>query len=127
MIVRRLTDIEGTSRDVNGGAWTSRRLLLASDGLSFGLHDTLVRAGAELEMQYFHHVEAVYCIAGRGTVQALPDGEVHPLSDGTLYALDRHDRHLVRAETDLRMVCVFDPPLAGPEVHDEDGAFPRAT
>ncbi len=84
MIVRRLREIEGTERDVDAGPWQSRRFLLASDGLAFGLHDTLVHAGAELEMCYLHHVEAVYCVGGRGSVQALPDGERHVIEDGTI-------------------------------------------
>ena len=46
---------------------------------------------------------------------------------GTLYILDRHDRHILRAETDLRMVCVFTPPLTGNEVHDENGVYPLLT
>ncbi|MCA9019130.1 MAG: ectoine synthase, partial [Planctomycetaceae bacterium] len=24
----------------------------------------------------------------------------------------------------MRMVCVFNPPLVGPETHDEDGVYP---
>ena len=33
MLVRSLSDIEGTSADVEGGNWKSRRLLLAGDGI----------------------------------------------------------------------------------------------
>ena len=49
---------------------------------------------------------------------------VHPIKPGTLYALDRHDRHILRARTKMRMVCVFNPPLLGKEVHDKHGAYP---
>lgn len=124
MIVRSLRDAVGTDRDVDTPWWNSRRLLLHRDGVAFGLHDTLVRAGAELTMCYRHHVEAVYCVGGSGSVQALPDGPVHRIEDGTLYTLDGHERHLLRAETDMRMVCVFSPPLSGDEVHDASGAYP---
>jgi L-ectoine synthase len=41
-----------------------------------------------------------------------------------LYALDRHDRHNLRARTRMRLVCVFNPPLTGREVHDADGVYP---
>ncbi len=126
MIVRTLDEIAGTERDVDGGEWQSRRLLLARDGVGFGLHDTVVRAGAVIEMEYRHHVEAVYCIGGRGTVKRLPDGAERELADGTLYVLDAHDRHVVRAETELRLVCVFNPALTGRETHDSEGGFPRA-
>jgi L-ectoine synthase len=43
-----------------------------------------------------------------------------------LYALDQNDRHVLTAETTMRMICVFNPPLAGPESHDETGAYPAA-
>ena len=41
-----------------------------------------------------------------------------------MYALDRHDRHRIDADTDMRIVCVFSPALVGPETHDEDGSYP---
>jgi hypothetical protein len=30
---------------------------------------------------------------------------------------------VVRVSSTLRLVCVFNPALAGPETHDESGAF----
>ena len=41
-----------------------------------------------------------------------------------MYALDRHDRHVLRASSELKLACVFNPPLNGLEVHDETGAYP---
>mgnify|MGYP001947326148 FL=1 len=41
-----------------------------------------------------------------------------------MYALNEHDEHYLRAKTDLRLICVFNPPLTGQEVHDEDGVYP---
>ena len=38
--------------------------------------------------------------------------------------LDKHDRHQVRAKTDITCVCVFNPPVTGREVHDENGVYP---
>ncbi len=75
-------------------------------------------------MCYRNHVEAVYCIAGNGTLETLATGEIHVIEPGTVYALDQHDEHILRAETELRMVCVFNPPLLGTEVHDASGAYP---
>lgn len=124
MIVRTLAEIAGTDRDVRADTWRSRRLLLARDGQSFSLHDTVLYAGTETAMRYAHHVEAVYCVGGEGELCDDETGEVHPLRDGTLYLLDGHERHRVRAVTDLRMVCVFTPPVTGQEVHDETGAYP---
>ena len=124
MIVRRLADLEGTDRDVHGETWRSRRLMLAGDGQRFSLHDTVIHAGTTTEMWYQHHVEAVYCIEGSGELVDRETGETHALGPGTLYLLDGHERHTVHAHSDLRMVCVFDPPVTGQEVHDENGAYP---
>lgn len=124
MIVRRLDEARGTEREVSTETWISRRLLLAADGMGFSLHDTTIRAGAEIEMCYRNHLEAVYCVGGRGSIEVKATGVRLALSDGTVYALDQHDEHILRAETEMRMVCVFNPPLVGPEVHDSSGAYP---
>jgi len=126
MIIRSLSEVVGTERDVAGEGWRSRRLLLRDDGMGFSLHDTVVEAGAELQMEYRHHLEACYCVEGEAEVEELAGGARHRIVPGTLYALDRHDRHVVRVSQTLRLVCVFNPPLAGTETHDASGAFPRA-
>ena len=41
-----------------------------------------------------------------------------------MYALSLHARHVLRAETDLELACVFNPPLYGTEVHDANGVYP---
>lgn len=124
MIVRTLQDIVGTERDVDGGNWSSRRLCLADDGMGFSMHDTVLRAGTETRMWYKHHLEGVYCIEGRATLEDEVTGEVHEIGPGTIYLLDDHDRHVLRVEEDLRVICTFNPPVTGSEVHDEDGAYP---
>lgn len=126
MIVRRLDDILGTEREVKAETWTSRRLSLADDGMGFSMHDTVLYAGTETRMHYINHLEAVYCIEGEGSIEDLDTGEVHKIAPGTIYLLDQHDEHIVRATTDLRMVCTFNPPVTGQEVHDENGAYPAA-
>ncbi len=124
MIVTTLKGILCTDRDVSGPGWNSRRLLLASDGMGFSLTDTIIKKGAVLELEYTHHLEACYCIEGNGQIRASGDETWHPLEPFTLYALDQHDRHVVQAkDADLRLVCVFNPPLSGREVHREDGSY----
>jgi L-ectoine synthase len=127
MIVRHLDDVVGTDRDVEGPSFRSRRLLLARDGADFSFHDTVLHAGSVTTMWYRHHVEAVYCVEGAGVLENLETGEVHAVGPGTFYCLDGHERHRLRADTDLRMMCVFTPPLTGDEVHDDDGAYPLRT
>ncbi len=51
-------------------------------------------------------------------------GKEHEVRPGVLYALDMNDRHTLIAEEDLRMICVFNPPLSGAETHDETGTYP---
>lgn len=120
----RLQDILDGPNDVRGDTWNSRRLLLAHDGMGFSLHDTLIHAGTATELWYRHHLEAVYCIEGKGKVVTVADGREWPIEAGTVYALDQHDKHVLHADTPMRMVCVFNPPVTGRETHDADGAYP---
>jgi L-ectoine synthase len=124
VIVRTLDAVEGTEDDVSATTWRSRRLLLARDGMGFSLHDTIIEAGTETPMWYQNHVEAVYCIEGEGSVRLRDSGEVFEIRPGTVYALDQHDAHVLTARSRLRLVCVFNPPVTGAEVHDESGAYP---
>lgn len=127
MIVRRLDEVIGTDREVHAPTWTSRRLSLADDGMGFSMHDTILYAGTETKMWYQNHLEGVYCIEGEGTLEDLATGEVHDVRPGTIYLLNDNDRHVLRATTQLRMVCTFNPPVTGQEVHDENGAYPLVT
>lgn len=124
MIIKRLKDVQGEGKFVDTPNWCSRRLLLKRDNMGFSLHDTIIRAGTSTEMWYQNHLEAVYCIEGKGEIEELETGKVHAIEAGTVYALDKHDKHILRAETQMRMVCVFNPPVTGEEVHDENGAYP---
>jgi L-ectoine synthase len=127
MIVTHLSDLDGTDRDVRSETWRSRRFVLAREGVGFSFHDTVLYAGTETDMWYANHIEAVYCVGGEGELVNRETGDVHELRDGTLYLLDGNERHTVRATTDLRMACVFNPPVTGREVHDERGVYPLVT
>jgi L-ectoine synthase len=124
MIVRTLEEIQGTERDVQAPTFVSRRFLLKKDGMGFSFHETTLYAGTETYIWYKNHLEAVYCIEGEGELEVLPDGPIYQISSGTMYALNGHEKHYLRAKTTLRMVCVFNPPLTGKEVHDADGVYP---
>jgi L-ectoine synthase len=128
MILRRFSDILPTERAVHTDNWSSFRLLTRADGMGFSLHETWIQPGTETYIHYKHHLEAVYCLEGEGEIE-LADAErrhtgtIHPLCAGVMYALDRHDRHFLRAHRRLRLICVFNPPLRGDETHDADGAY----
>ena len=69
MIVRRLDELTGTDRETRAETWASRRFLLKEDGMGFSLHDTIIHAGTSTEMHYQNHLEAVYCIEGKGVLK----------------------------------------------------------
>ncbi len=48
---------------------------------------------------------------------------LHEIKAGTLYAMNNHDRHRIRAITRIRVICTFVPPLTSDEVHDADGSL----
>ncbi len=126
MIVRTLEDCKNSERCVTTDGWESVRMLLRDDNMGFSFHITTIFAGKEIPIHYKYHLESVYCISGEGEVETLADGVIHPIKPGTIYILDKHDKHLLRAHAgaDLVFACVFNPPLTGKEVHDADGAYP---
>ena len=64
-------------------------------------------------------------MAGNGEIETVDDGKVYKIEPGTLYLLDKHDKHLLRGGSeDMQMARVFNPPLSGREVHDENGVYP---
>jgi L-ectoine synthase len=124
VIVRTTDEITGTERDVADGEWRSKRIILAADGVGFSFHETTINTGSVNEFHYRHHVEAVWVVEGSGTLTNLETGEEHSLRAGTMYLLDGHERHRVTCDEQLRMLCVFNPPVTGREVHDETGTYP---
>ncbi len=126
MLVRTLDETRGTDREVSAenGNWVSTRLLLKNENMGFSFHETIIFANTETLIWYKNHLEAVYCIEGEGEVETLDDGKIYPIKPGTLYALDNNDKHYLRAFKQLRLMCVFNPALAGREVHLPDGSYP---
>jgi L-ectoine synthase len=123
LIVRTLSEAESGARRIVSNGWESTRLLLKSDGMGFSFHITTIYEGAELPLHYQNHLESVYCISGEGEIEDLGTGQTHPIAPGTIYALDQHDKHILRAKVEMKMACVFNPPLHGKEVHNAEGAY----
>ena len=125
MIVRTLEEAQQNDRFVKDpkGNWDSTRLLLAEDNMGFSFHITTIYNGADFRMHYQNHLESVYCMSGEGEVETLSDGKVYPIKPGTVYILDKNDEHILRAFSEMKMACVFNPPLHGDEVHNEQGAY----
>ncbi|GAA5054993.1 ectoine synthase [Nocardia callitridis] len=126
MLIKSLENILDTDSDVHGEGWESRRLLLADDDLGYSFHDTVMQEGAIVEMHYKHHIETVYCLSGEAEVTNEESGEVHHITPGKMYVLNKHERHTFKALTEFRDICVFTPALSGRETHDADGSYPQA-
>ncbi|MER9319042.1 ectoine synthase [Mesorhizobium sp. M0659] len=124
MIIRTLEQAEQSDRRVAAENWESIRLLLSQDGVGFSFHITTMFPNTETRIWYKNHFEAVFCMEGEGEVETLADSKIHPIRPGTIYILDKHDRHILRAKTKMRNACVFAPALHGKETHDADGSYP---
>ncbi len=124
MIVRTLDEIEDTDADIKTPNWRSKRIILAKEKVGFSVHETTLYAGTVNDFWYANHIEAVFVTEGEGEVEDKATGEVHQLKPGSLYLLNDYDKHQVRPKTDMKTVCVFNPPVTGREVHDENGVYP---
>ncbi len=125
MIVRHHEDLANEGRlKEKPGQWSSARYLLRDDAVGFTLTQTTIAAGGSQVMQYKNHIEANLVIEGEATLTDVASGETYALKPGSMYTLDKHDRHQLDAITDLRVVCVFTPALKGTETHDADGSYP---
>ena len=123
MIVRDFHQLKDSERAVSDARWTSVRMLLADDKMGFSFHITTLQAGSEHEFEYKNHFESVYCISGKGSITDIATGETHEIRPGVMYALNLHDRHILRAKEELVMACCFNPPVTGTEVHQADGSY----
>ena len=123
MIVKTLEKVVGTKDEAHGDKWHSLRLLHKEDGMGVTLTDSILEAGFEMVLWQKNHLEACYCLEGEGTVEELDSGTVHEIKPGTLFAMNEHDRHRLRAKTRMRLIATFTPPLTGEEVHGVDGSL----
>jgi L-ectoine synthase len=121
MIVRNINEIKGTDRDVAGVGFTSLRLLLKRDGMGFSVHHTSIPAGTKETWHYKNHLEACYCVSGAALITS--GGVSYQIGAGSIYALDKNDRHTFEAITDVVLISIFNPPVTGREIHKEDGSY----
>lgn len=124
MIIQNIQKLKGSEREINTPNWSSIRFLLKKDNMGFSFHETTIYPNTETRMWYKNHVEAVFCVEGIGILTDLDTGKSHNICPGVLYALDKHERHILHALRKMRMICVFSPPCIGNETHDQDGAYP---
>jgi L-ectoine synthase len=118
MFVRGVEEILGTERDVQGNGWKSRRLILARDGLKYSVHETILEPNITLSFTYKAHRETVYCVSGEGSIENLSTGEISVLRPGIIYSVGIGDPHTVTTRSEMKLMCIFDPPLEGREEAD---------
>jgi L-ectoine synthase len=125
MIVRTLDECRNSKRRIVSDNWESTRMLLKDDNMGFSFHITTIYEATETHIHYQNHLESVFCMRGEGEIEVV-GGKTYPIKPGTLYILDKNDEHYLRAykNKEMTMACVFNPPITGAEVHDENGVYP---
>jgi len=123
MKVIRIKDLIGTERDVVFKEGNSIRPILASDGMGFSIHKTIIPKGRKGHWHYKNHLESCYCISGLGVLTNLKDGYEYIIEPDIVYSLDKNDDHTFEAIEDVVLISVFNPPITGNEIHDDTGAY----
>lgn len=123
MKIRTIEEIENTDRDVQGVGFRSLRLILAKDGMGFSFHKTIIPKGEPQHWHYKEHLESCYCIEGMGLITDLTTKEEFLIKPDMIYILDSHDNHTFQALEDTVLISVFNPPITGREIHNQDGSY----
>ena len=127
MIVTDAMSLHKTDREVEcpNQGFTSLRLLVKADGMGFTMTRTTVHPTKDFQLwHYKNHLEACYCIKGHGVLKDAK-GNKHTIKPGLMYALDENDKHYFKATDTVILICVFNPPLVGKEIHGKDGSYPE--
>lgn len=114
------------SRKVEFHSGVSNRILLDEDKMGYTLTKTVIEPGKRVFQHYKNHLESCYCVAGRATLTNAATGEEFEIVPDVTYVLDDHDAHYFEAHEQTILICVFNPPLTGREIHQEDGSYASA-
>lgn len=123
MKIKRINQLLDTDREVHGEGFVSVRALLASDNMGFSLHKTIIPTGGPYHWHYKNHLEACYCIKGKGIIHDLKNDIKHLITPDVIYVLDDHDDHTFEALEDTVLISIFNPPVTGKEIHNADGSY----
>lgn len=113
----------GTAVECPKGGFVSYRYVIEADNMGFALAKTLIPRGDVQHWHYEKHLEACFCISGYGELTNLATGDTYSIGPDDCYLLDNHDDHTFQAQTDVVLISVFNPPIRGDEVHNEDGSY----
>ncbi|XP_077992196.1 L-ectoine synthase-like [Glandiceps talaboti] len=127
IVSRSLNDVIGTERDIDWGHGYSRRLLVKKDGFPVSFHSSLAKSGHTTKLGYLYHMESTYFITGKVTYEWNDGREMIQTrvgrDSGTIYNMNEHDKHILVAEEDAKVLTVFYPVLKGTENHVHDGSY----
>lgn len=111
-------------RKVNFHAGVSNRILLDSDGMGYTMTKTVIKPeGGKVFQHYKNHLETCYCVRGNATLTNAVTGEEHHITEDIAYVLDSNDPHWFEAHEETVLICTFNPPLTGQEIHQDDGSY----
>ena len=132
MKIVKLEKIKNTLREVEcpKGGFVSNRILLEEDGMGYSLTKTVIPPKGKQHWHYKNHLETCFCVSGKGRLtwtenqadNAITTYEAY-IEPDTTYVLDKHDDHYFEALEETVLICVFNPPLKGREVHQKDGSY----
>lgn len=123
MKIVRIKQLYDTERQVAFTGGVSMRAVIKDDNMGFSINKTIIPIGGPHHWHYCHHLEACYCISGKGVLTDLKSGKKHLILPDTIYVLDNHDDHTFEALEDTVLISIFNPPLTGKETHDKDGNY----
>ena len=105
------------------GGFVSNRILLDEDNMGYTMTKTVIPVNGKQFWHYKDHLESCYCVKGKGELTNKETGETFEISEDITYVLDKNDAHYFEAFEEVTLICVFNPPLTGKEVHKEDGSY----
>lgn len=123
MKIIRIKELEDTERAVPFNGGISFRALLEKDNMGFSLHKTVIPRGGPYNWHYKNHLEACYCIKGKGEIVDLTTNVRTLITPDVIYVLNNHDNHTFEALEDTVLISIFNPPVKGTETHNEDGSY----
>lgn len=119
MKIKRINQIDPVA--FTGGV--SFRAIIEKDNMGFGVCKTVIPKGGPYNWCYKNHLEACYCIKGKGELIDLSTGIKTLIVPDVVYILDSHDNHTFEAIEDTVLISIFNPPLIGHETHDKNGNY----
>ena len=111
-------------RVVSFHAGVSKRIILKRDGMGFGLTRTTIQPEAGKVFQHYkNHQEACYCERGLAIITCAKTGIEQWVRQGDTYILAHNEPHYFQAMEETVLICAWNPPLVGTEIHRADGSY----